>query len=138
MVLSKYWLDFLFPEYAQNATSHQQQPHARNDRVRNCATCNDRLIVAKHPQWTIKGNTKRTERTLWINHMLSSLSSYHELGTIGCSFDLTLLFAEPINRRLVNKFQNATGGSPRNHIVHQVSIKEGSVRTEQYNSVSLG
>ena len=119
MALSKHWLDFLSLQCAQNATSNQQQLHVRDDKttlaqrqVRNHTTCDNRLVVAKHPQLTIKGNTKRMERTTQINHMLDSLSICHELGTIRCSFDLTLSLTEPINDSLIDKLQDTTGRSP--------------------------
>ena len=93
--------------------------------VRNCTTCDDRLVVAKHPQWTIEGNTKRLECVSQINHALSGFSSHHKLGTVGCSFNLTLLLTEPINGHLLNEFQNTTGGSPCNHVMHSVGISKG-------------
>ena len=95
---------FSIPECAQNATSHQQHtPWQRQTismlskhQVRNRTPHDDRLIVTKHPRWTIKGKTKRTECATKVNHILSSPLGHHELGTVGCSFDLTLLFTKPM------------------------------------------
>eukprot|EP00977_Amphora_coffeiformis_P024772 scaffold17148_cov130-Amphora_coffeaeformis.AAC.1 len=102
----------------------QSIPTFSQRRMGNCGTRDHRIVVSEQPGWAVQRDAERTEGVAKINDPFRGLTCCHKFRSVGCSLNLILTLAEPVNGCLVQETEDSSTGSPRNHVVHEVRINK--------------